>query len=28
MKEAIAIPSFWLDICKIFVIKSISDAAF
>jgi len=28
MKEDIAIPSFWLDICKIFVINSISDAAF
>jgi len=28
MREDIAIPSFWLDICKIFVINSISDAAF
>jgi len=28
MKEDIAIPSFWLDIRKIFVITSISDAAF
>jgi len=28
MKEDIAIPSFWLHICKIFVINSVSDAAF
>jgi len=28
MKKDIAIPSFWLHICKFFVKNSISDAAF